>query len=111
MTIIGTSLVVLGALILLLASVGLFALRDALSRQHAATKAGTLGIVCIVTGAAFLGGDTAWFGRAVVIVALVWITLPVASHVLARAALRESQLQSIVDTAKPEDAPSEPSAR
>jgi len=89
MNLVGNLLLGVGALLLLLASVGLFTLRDALSRQHAATKAGSLAVACIVLGAAVVGGDIAWIGRALAIVAIVWLTLPVASHVLARAALRE----------------------
>ena len=84
----GAILLGLGALVLLLAGAGLFVLRDALSRQHAATKAGTLGVAGIVLGAALIGGDWAWIGRALAIVVILWLTMPVASHVLARAALR-----------------------
>jgi multicomponent Na+:H+ antiporter subunit G len=82
-------MLVLGVLILLLASIGLFVLKDALSRQHAATKAGSLGLVIIVAGAALLGGNWAWFWRACVIIIFVWLTMPISSHVLGRAALRE----------------------
>jgi multicomponent Na+:H+ antiporter subunit G len=89
MSVAGVVLLALGALVLLLAAAGLFVLRDALSRQHAATKAGSLGIVAIVSGAALAGGGWDWAWRAAVIVAIVWATMPVASHVLARAALRE----------------------
>jgi multicomponent Na+:H+ antiporter subunit G len=88
MSIAGAILIALGALVLLLASAGLFVLRDALSRQHAATKAGSLGIACIVGGTALIGGDAGWIGRAVTIIAIVWLTMPIASHLLARAALR-----------------------
>ena len=86
MSLAGQLLLALGALILLLAAIGLHTLPDALSRQHAATKAGALGIVCILAGAALIGGDAGWFGRALAIIAIVWLTMPVASHVLARAA-------------------------
>lgn len=87
----GFLLLVLGVLTLLLASIGLFVLGDALSRQHAATKAGSLGVVFVVAGTAFVGGDWSWVWRAVMIASLVWVTMPVASHVLARAALKEMQ--------------------
>jgi len=86
---IGAALLFFGVLVLLLASAGLFIFRDALSRQHAATKAGSLGIVFIMAGTAVIGGDWSWTWRALVIVVSVWATLPVASHVLARAAFRE----------------------
>jgi len=45
MSVAGVILMAVGVFVLLLASVGLFILKDALSRQHAATKAGSLGIV------------------------------------------------------------------
>jgi multicomponent Na+:H+ antiporter subunit G len=106
MAMVGAVLLICGALVLLLASAGLFVLRDALSRQHAATKAGSLGIVFIVAGAACLGGDWSWGWRALVIVLLVWLTMPVASHVLARAALREQlNREAVVPEERGERAP------
>ena len=92
MSVAGVILMGVGVLVLLLASVGLFILKDALSRQHAATKAGSLGIVLVVAGTALVGGGWDWGWRAAVIVLLVWLTMPVASHVLARAAWRSSSL-------------------
>ncbi|MDT8441981.1 MAG: monovalent cation/H(+) antiporter subunit G [Desulfuromonadales bacterium] len=89
MTIAGLLILTLGVLILLLASLGLFVLKDALSRQHSATKAGTLGIVLVVTGTALIGGSWAWGGRALLITVLAWLAMPVASHVLARAAMSQ----------------------
>jgi len=62
MTATGISFLVLGVFILVLAGVGLYSLPDALSRQHAATKAGALGLVSMLAGTALLGGDMAWGG-------------------------------------------------
>lgn len=93
MTVVGFLLLTIGILVLLLASTGLFVLKEALSRQHAATKAGSLGIVLIVVGTAFIGGGWEWFWRATVITLLVWLTMPIASHVLARAAVRELEVK------------------
>lgn len=90
MIVVGWLLLTAGTLALVVASAGLFVLGDALSRQHAATKAGSLGLVLIVAGAACTFGSWAAAWRAAVVVLLVWATMPVASHVLARAALRES---------------------
>lgn len=87
MTLLGTLLLTLGTLVLLLASAGLFVFKEALARQHAATKAGSLGLVLIMAGSALIGGSWAWGWRAMLIVVLVWLTMPVASHLLARAAL------------------------
>ncbi|MBK7565274.1 MAG: monovalent cation/H(+) antiporter subunit G [Propionivibrio sp.] len=91
MSLAGHLLLAFGALVLLIAALGLHTLPDALSRQHAATKAGSLGIVGVVAGVALIGGDAGWIARALAIIAIVWLTMPVASHVLARAAYRTQQ--------------------
>jgi multicomponent Na+:H+ antiporter subunit G len=79
-----------GCVVLLIAAAGLFRLADAVSRQHSATKAGTLGLGLLLAGAAVVGGEWAWGGRALSILAILFVTLPVASHMLARAATRRS---------------------
>lgn len=84
----GWLLIMAGCGVLLVAAVGLFRLPDAVSRQHAATKAGTLGLGLILAGAALVGGDWAWAGRALLILAILFATLPLASHMLARAAAK-----------------------
>ena len=89
MNLLGSLLLLTGVGVLVLATLGLFVFKDALSRQHAATKAGSLGIVFVACGAGFLGGEWAWAWRVTAIVVIVWATMPVASHVLARAALHE----------------------
>jgi len=88
--VLGTGLLAMGVLVLMISCWGLFVFKDSLSRQHAATKAGSLGLVLIVLGGAALGGHWGWWLRAIIIVLLIWITMPIASHVLARAALQEN---------------------
>ncbi len=66
----GWILLMLGCIVLLIAAAGLFRLTDAVSRQHAATKAGTLGLGLILAGAALVGGDWAWGGRVLTILAI-----------------------------------------
>jgi multicomponent Na+:H+ antiporter subunit G len=85
----GVALALLGALVVLVAAAGLVRLPDALSRQHAATKAGTLGVALVALGAGLWAGEWAWTWRLAAIGGLLLLTLPIASHVLARAALRE----------------------
>ena len=79
-----------GVILLLIAATGLFLLPDALARQHAATKSGTLALGLILVGAVLYAGDAAWALRAAAILALLIVTLPVASHMLARAAARHA---------------------
>jgi multicomponent Na+:H+ antiporter subunit G len=96
---IGAWLVVLGVLLLVVAAAGLFLLPDALSRQHAATKSGTLSLGLILVGAALYAGAPGWWWRVAVILAMLLITLPVASHMLARAAARHAYTSRELDEA------------
>ncbi|MBI1304495.1 MAG: hypothetical protein GC172_12025 [Phycisphaera sp.] len=91
------SFLVLGAASLLIAAWGVLALPDALARQHAATKAGTLAASLVTLGAMAGMVDTDWWVRLVVILVLLFATLPVSSHMLARAALREQDPDEHID--------------
>ena len=94
----GLILAMLGCVVLLIAAAGLFRLTDAISRQHAATKAGTLGLGMILAGAALYGGDWAWGGRALTNDDQSF-SLPVASHMLARAAAKQRFSREEIDRA------------
>jgi len=87
----GWGLLVAGLLVLVVAGVGLLRLPDALSRQHAATKAGTLGLALILPGVALAAGRPDWFPRLLALAAVLLITLPVAGHALARLAQLEME--------------------
>jgi multicomponent Na+:H+ antiporter subunit G len=54
--------------------------------MQASTKASTLGLGCLLIGAALQMGDFASFVRIASIGAFVLLTTPVAGHVIARAA-------------------------
>lgn len=95
----GSLLVALGAALLVIAAWGVIVLPDALARQHAATKAGTLALALVCIGAMLLARDTAWTWRLLLILGFLFATLPVASHLLARAAVREAGLDEAVDAA------------
>jgi multicomponent Na+:H+ antiporter subunit G len=85
-----TALILVSALLLLIAAWGVIKLPDALARQHAATKAGTLALALLCAGAMLIMPEWEWVRRLLFIVLYLLITLPVASHLLARAAVRES---------------------
>ena len=89
MNLLGQGLCLLGAVILLIAAWGVVRLPDALSRQHAATKAGTLALFAFILGAGLLMPEPAWLGRLALLSIVLLLTLPLASHALARAALRQ----------------------
>ncbi len=92
MSLLGQGLCLLGAVVLLIAAWGVVRLPDALSRQHAATKAGTLALFAFVAGAGLLMPEPAWLGRLALLSIVLLLTLPLASHALARAALRQNQV-------------------
>lgn len=96
MSLIAMVLMAVGAVLLVIAAWGVVALPDALSRQHAATKAGTLAVALICAGAAVIAADAAWTWRLLAVMIFMLVTLPVASNLLARAAVREAdQLQDL----------------
>jgi multicomponent Na+:H+ antiporter subunit G len=86
----GWALMILGAALLAVAALGLLKLPDALSRQHAATKAATLALGVMLAGLALLQPSPAWWTRIGALVAVLAATVPIASHALARAAAPRS---------------------
>lgn len=96
MTLAGDLLLVAGALLLVVAAWGVITLPDALARQHAATKAGTLALALVGVGAALRVPEVEWLWRLALILGFLAATLPVASHLLARAAVREAGLEEAI---------------
>lgn len=88
MTTIGWVLITLGAALLAVAAWGVLRLPDALARQHAATKAGTLALGTMAVGVALMHPTLEWLMRLAALAGILVVTLPVASHALARAAAR-----------------------
>ena len=74
-----------GAMFALLAAVGVLRMPDVFTRMQASTKASTLGLGCLLIGAALQMGDFASFIRVASIGAFVLLTTPVSAHVIARA--------------------------
>ena len=74
-----------GSAFALLAAVGVLRMPDVFTRMQASTKASTLGLGCLLVGAALQMGDFASFVRVASIGAFVLLTTPVAGHVIARA--------------------------
>jgi len=74
-----------GTVFALLAAVGLLRMPDVFTRMQASTKASTLGLACLLIGAAVQMADFAAFIRLACIGAFVLLTTPVAGHVIARA--------------------------
>lgn len=83
-------LTVLGVAILTIGVYGVVRMPDVYTQLHAASKAGFLGIAALLAAAALQGGG-ATVARAVLIVALLALTTPVAGHAIGRAARRRDE--------------------
>ncbi|MCG8583470.1 MAG: monovalent cation/H(+) antiporter subunit G [Pirellulales bacterium] len=90
------ALATIAILTLLVAALGVVRLPDALSRQHAVTKAATLAVaifaLALMLAATASGWGFGWTVRLIAIVLILLCVLPLASHALARAGLAEGQI-------------------
>lgn len=83
----GTFLV-LGALLAVIAGVGLHRFEDVFARMHAATKPATLGVALVLVGAAMHLPDVGSVTKLLLVIALQFVTAPVGAHLVGRAAYR-----------------------
>jgi multicomponent Na+:H+ antiporter subunit G len=81
-------LVLLGAFFSLVAAIGVIRLPDTYTRNHAASKSATLGVLCILLGLFmyYLLIDQHANARVLLGIVFVFITSPVAGHLIMRAA-------------------------
>lgn len=84
--ILSSVLMLIGATFALLAGAGVLRMPDLFTRMQAATKASTLGIGCIILAVAVHFGELGITTRALATVIFVFLTAPVAAHMIARAA-------------------------
>ena len=85
----------LGALFFLVSAIGLLRLPDFFCRIHAPTKAATLGVMLLGLGAilrSVVQGNLVWL-EDLAILAFLFLTIPVSSQVLARAARSRDKAQ------------------
>ncbi len=82
--ILGSILVLLGALFHFSAGLGMLRMPDVYTRMQAGTKASTLGNTLVLTGLAVY--HPGWGLKLLIIIYFVLMTNPISSHALARAA-------------------------
>ena len=80
------TLVFVGSLFMALAGVGVLRMPDLFMRMQAATKGATLGAGCMLLAVAVHFQDLAVATRAILVIAFLFFTAPVAAHMIARAA-------------------------
>ena len=88
--IIAAFLILIGAFFSFLSGVGLIRLPDVYTRSHAASKSTTLGVLCTLVGTLlyFLITDGYFSIRLLLGIFFVFLTAPVAAHVICRSAYR-----------------------
>ncbi|MEQ8845052.1 MAG: monovalent cation/H(+) antiporter subunit G [Phycisphaerales bacterium] len=80
------ALVLIGGFFSVLAAVGLLRMPDVYTRMQAATKAGTLGVGCMVLAVATHFTTLDVILESLLVIAMLFVTAPIASHLIARAA-------------------------
>jgi multicomponent Na+:H+ antiporter subunit G len=93
----GKLLMLFGAILVLLAAVGVVRFPDVLSRMQSLTKASTLGVVLVAVGAAFVLPTANDVTSAIAAAVLQLLTLPISASLLARATYRARGIQTHVD--------------
>jgi multicomponent Na+:H+ antiporter subunit G len=76
----------IGSLFVLTAAIGILKMPDFYTRLSVTVKAATLGIGCILLAAAFYFYDFSVTSKVIAIIFFLFITAPVAGHMISRAA-------------------------
>jgi multicomponent Na+:H+ antiporter subunit G len=96
--VIGELITLLGAVLVLLAAIGVVRFPDALSRMQSLTKASTIGVALVAIGSLFVlptwNDDTSAIAAAL----LQLLTLPISASLIARATYRARAIDNRVDT-------------
>lgn len=85
------ALMLVGASLTLLAAIGLVRLPDTFLRMQATAKASTLGLACLLAGAAVQLPDVSSLMKLGSIAAFIMLTAPLSAHVVARATLHRAR--------------------
>lgn len=107
--VVGAVCLLLGALLSLVAAIGLLRLPDLLTRMHAATKPQVLGLMLVVLGTSLVLREASVAALGVLVVLAQMTTAPVAAHMVGRASQRAGQVRDdlllvdeLSETADPE---------
>ena len=95
---------VVGALLTLIAAIGVLRFADVLTRMHSATKPQVLGLLLIMVGLGLRLRDPTTIGLLALVALFQLVTTPIASHMVGRASFRAGQVrqdQLVVDELTP----------
>lgn len=88
-------LAAVGTIFMLISAIGVLRLPDVFARMHAAGKAATLGVSCVLLAAGLFYGSTMLM-RMIVLILLFFITAPISTTAMARAAYRSTPADRFV---------------
>lgn len=77
-----------GTFFMLVSAIGIVRLPDVFSRMHAGGKASTVGVSAMLLAAGFYFFEEFLFYRMILLIALLFTTLPIATSAMSRAAYR-----------------------
>lgn len=78
----------IGTLFMLISALGIFRLPDVFTRMHAAGKAATLGVSCLLLSTGLFFHAEGQLLRMIALIVLFFVTAPIATTTMARAAYR-----------------------
>ncbi len=96
-------LLLAGATLMALAGIGILRLPDLFLRMHASSKGPSLGVACMLIAAAFYFQNITVTTKVTLTTAFIFLTIPVAAHMLSRAAYARNIPQwknSVLDEGK-----------
>lgn len=85
--VIGSAVVLLGSVFMVIGALGVVRMPDIFTRLHAASVSDTFGVNLILIGLILVGGLTLVSVKLAFLIAFLFLTGPVATHAVARAAL------------------------
>jgi multicomponent Na+:H+ antiporter subunit G len=91
--VIAAACLVLGALLTLIAAIGILRFPDVLTRMHSATKPQVLGLLVVLVGLGFRLREPRSIGMLALVALFQLVTSPIASHMVGRASFRAGQVR------------------
>ncbi len=79
--------IIIGLLVFLCATFGVFRFKYVMNKMHAAALGDTMGLFLVVLGLLILSGNLFVMAKFVLIILFFWLTSPIATHMIAKVEL------------------------
>ena len=76
--------IIIGLVVFLCATLGVFRLKHVMNKMHAAALGDTMGLFMIVLGLIILSSNAFVIAKFVLVILFFWLTSPIATHMLAK---------------------------